>query len=55
MLGDRSCVHEQDMVGDIAVKAISVPSHDNHRGAVFAELRHDRKHFSDQFGIERAR
>jgi hypothetical protein len=27
--------------------------HDNHRDAVFAELPHDREHFSDQFGIER--
>ena len=51
VLGDRSCVHEQDMVGDIAGEGDLV-CHDNHRGAVFAELPHDREHFSDQFGIE---
>jgi len=52
MLGDRSCVDEQDMVGDIAGEGDLV-RHDNHRGAVFAELPHDREHFSDQFEIER--
>ena len=50
MLGDRSCVDEQDMVGDIAGEGDLV-RHDNHRGAVFAELPHDREHFSDQFEI----
>ena len=38
----RRCRGESDLVRD-----------DDHRGGVFAELPHNREHFTDQLGIER--
>jgi hypothetical protein len=46
VLSDRSAVHEQDVVGDVAGESDLV-RHDDHRAAVFAELPHDREHLAE--------
>ena len=52
VLGDRSGVHEQDTIGNVAGESDLV-RHDDHRGAILAKLPHDRKHLANQLGIER--
>src|SRR5712671_7969728 len=52
VLGDGPGVHEHDMVGDVPGKSDLVRHH-NHRGAVFAELPHDREHLADELWIKR--
>jgi hypothetical protein len=52
VLRDPTGIHEQDMVGDVAGESDLV-GHNDHRGAVFAELPHDREHLADQLRVER--